>query len=117
GPARAIRSKRPFRPSSSRKGGLVMARIRRSRKTFASICLSEQSFPSDRAFRAHRFLDPEGVLTRDQMASSFSLDYATILWPLPLRQRKAGQRAEGWIAPTNGFVGEGRALYRARGRC
>src|SRR5262249_11244140 len=45
GPARAIRSKRPFRPSSSRKGGRVMARIRRSRKTFPSIFPSKQSFP------------------------------------------------------------------------
>src|SRR5262245_36187698 len=48
GPARAIRSKRPFRPSSSRKGGRVMARIRRSRKTFPSMLPSNQSFPSDR---------------------------------------------------------------------
>ena len=39
--ARAIRSKRPFRPSSSRKGGRVMARIRRSRKIFPTI------FPSN----------------------------------------------------------------------
>ena len=40
------------------------------------------------------------------------------LRPLPLKQRKArlaqiGKRAEGWIALTNGVVGEGRALYRA----
>jgi ATP-dependent DNA ligase len=38
--------------------------------------------------------------------------------PLPLAERKAalarvGERAEGWIALTNGVVGEGRALYRA----
>jgi ATP-dependent DNA ligase len=38
----------------------------------------------------------------------------------PLRDRKArlariGKRAEGWIALTDGVVGEGRALYR-RGR-
>lgn len=36
----------------------------------------------------------------------------------PLEQRKArlariGERAEGWIALTNGVIGEGRALYRA----
>jgi len=40
------------------------------------------------------------------------------LRPLPLRDRKArlaqiAERAEGWIALTNGVVGEGRALYRA----
>jgi len=40
------------------------------------------------------------------------------LRPLPLRDRKArlaqiAKRAEGWIALTNGVVGEGRALYRA----
>jgi ATP-dependent DNA ligase len=40
------------------------------------------------------------------------------LRPLPLRHRKArlarvGKGAEGWIALTNGIVGEGRALYRA----
>jgi len=40
------------------------------------------------------------------------------LRPLPLRDRKArlaqiGKRAEGWIALTNGVVGEGRALYRS----
>ena len=40
------------------------------------------------------------------------------LRPLPLRERKArlaqiAKRAEGWIALTNGVVGEGRALYRA----
>jgi hypothetical protein len=40
------------------------------------------------------------------------------LRPLPLRERKAalarfGERAEGWIALTDGVVGEGRALYRA----
>ena len=37
---------------------------------------------------------------------------------LPLRHRKAvlariGERAESWIALTNGVVGEGRALYRS----
>jgi ATP-dependent DNA ligase len=37
------------------------------------------------------------------------------LRPLPLRERKArlatiGKRTEGWIALTNGVVGEGRAL-------
>jgi ATP-dependent DNA ligase len=37
---------------------------------------------------------------------------------LPLRERKAalariGEGAEGWIALTNGIVGEGRALYQA----
>lgn len=37
---------------------------------------------------------------------------------LPLRHRKArlaqiGKRADGWIALTNGVVGEGRALYQA----
>jgi bifunctional non-homologous end joining protein LigD len=37
---------------------------------------------------------------------------------LPLRERKAklariGNRAEGWIALTDGVVGEGCALYRA----
>ena len=26
---------------------------------------------------------------------------------------RIGERAEGWIALTNGIVGEGRALYRA----
>lgn len=47
------------------------------------------------------------------------------LWPtawicggLPLSERKArlaaiGKGAESWIALANGFVGEGRALYRA----
>jgi ATP-dependent DNA ligase len=40
------------------------------------------------------------------------------LRPLPLKRRKArlariGEAAEGWIALTNGVVGEGRALYRA----
>ena len=40
------------------------------------------------------------------------------LRPLPLRDRKArlariAKRAEGWIALTNGVVGEGRALYQA----
>jgi ATP-dependent DNA ligase len=40
------------------------------------------------------------------------------LRPLPLRRRKArlarvGEGAEGWIALTNGVVGEGRSLYRA----
>ena len=39
------------------------------------------------------------------------------LRPLPLRDRKArlaqiAKRAEGWMALTNGVVGEGRALYR-----
>jgi bifunctional non-homologous end joining protein LigD len=39
------------------------------------------------------------------------------LRPLPLRERKLrlariGEGAEGWIALTNGVVGEGRALYR-----
>jgi bifunctional non-homologous end joining protein LigD len=37
---------------------------------------------------------------------------------LPLKQRKAalariGERARGWIALTDGVVGDGRALYRA----
>jgi len=40
------------------------------------------------------------------------------LRPLPLRDRKArltqiAKQAEGWIALTNGIVGEGRSLYRA----
>jgi ATP-dependent DNA ligase len=40
------------------------------------------------------------------------------LRPWPLGERKArlariGERAEGWIALTNGVIGEGRALYRA----
>jgi len=40
------------------------------------------------------------------------------LRPLPPRDRKArlagiGKQAEGWIALTNGVVGEGRALYQA----
>ena len=40
------------------------------------------------------------------------------LRPLPLRDRKAklaqiAKHAEGWIALTNGVVGEGRSLYRA----
>ena len=40
------------------------------------------------------------------------------LRPLPLQQRKAqlariGEGAEGWLALTNGVIGEGRALYRA----
>ena len=40
------------------------------------------------------------------------------LRPLPLRRRKAklariGEGAGGWIALTNGVIGEGRALYRA----
>jgi bifunctional non-homologous end joining protein LigD len=40
------------------------------------------------------------------------------LRPLPLKERKArlaqlGEGAEGWIALTNGVVGEGRALFRA----
>jgi bifunctional non-homologous end joining protein LigD len=40
------------------------------------------------------------------------------LRPWPLEQRKArlariGEGAEGWIALTNGVIGEGRALYRA----
>jgi bifunctional non-homologous end joining protein LigD len=40
------------------------------------------------------------------------------LRPLPLRERKAalariGKGAEGWIALTNGVVGEGRKLYQA----
>ena len=40
------------------------------------------------------------------------------LRPWPLAQRKAGlahigEHAEGWIALTNGVIGEGRALYRA----
>jgi len=40
------------------------------------------------------------------------------LRPLPLKQRKArlariGERAESWIALTNGIIGEGRARYRA----
>jgi ATP-dependent DNA ligase len=40
------------------------------------------------------------------------------LRPLPLEQRKArlaciGEGAEGWIALTNGVIGEGRPLYRA----
>ena len=40
------------------------------------------------------------------------------LRPLPLRDRKArlaqiAKRAEGWIALTNGVIGEGRALYQA----
>jgi bifunctional non-homologous end joining protein LigD len=39
------------------------------------------------------------------------------LRPLPLKERKAGlsrigEGAEGWIALTNGVVGEGRVLYR-----
>ena len=40
------------------------------------------------------------------------------LRPLPLRERKAklgeiAKQAQGWIALTNGIVGEGRALYQA----
>jgi ATP-dependent DNA ligase len=40
------------------------------------------------------------------------------LRPLPLEQRKArlariAESSEGWIALTNGVIGEGRALYRA----
>jgi ATP-dependent DNA ligase len=40
------------------------------------------------------------------------------LRPCPLWERKAtlaaiGKRAEGWIALTNGVVGEGRALFQA----
>jgi ATP-dependent DNA ligase len=40
------------------------------------------------------------------------------LRPLPLWERKAmlaalGKRAEGWIALTNGIVGDGRTPYRA----
>jgi bifunctional non-homologous end joining protein LigD len=40
------------------------------------------------------------------------------LRPWPLAQRKAelariGERAAGWLALTNGVIGEGRALYRA----
>jgi ATP-dependent DNA ligase len=40
------------------------------------------------------------------------------LRPLPLEQRKTrlariGEGAEGWIALTNGVIGDGRALYRA----
>jgi bifunctional non-homologous end joining protein LigD len=40
------------------------------------------------------------------------------LRPLPLRERKArlarlGEYAEGWIALTDGVIGEGRALFRA----
>ena len=40
------------------------------------------------------------------------------LRPLPLQQREAqlariGEGAEGWLALTNGVIGEGRALYRA----
>ena len=42
----------------------------------------------------------------------------TDLRPWPLAQRKAelariGEGAKGWIALTNGVIGEGRALYRA----
>jgi hypothetical protein len=38
--------------------------------------------------------------------------------PLPIEQRKAklarlGEHADGWIALTDGVVGEGRALFRA----
>jgi bifunctional non-homologous end joining protein LigD len=40
------------------------------------------------------------------------------LRPLPLRDRKVwpariGKRAKGWLALTNGVVGDGKALYRA----
>jgi len=43
--ARAIRSNRPFRPSSSRKGGRVKARIRRPRKTLPRIFRSIAMIP------------------------------------------------------------------------
>jgi ATP-dependent DNA ligase len=52
------------------------------------------------------------------VAFDLLIDDGIDLRPLPLKQRKArlarvSERAEGWIALTNGVVGEGRALYRA----
>src|SRR5262249_23212199 len=73
--ARAIRSNRPFRPSSSRKGGRVMARIRRSRKIFPTIFPSNQSFPSD--FGALSFTRRNADATKWHLLL-LSLDYTTI---------------------------------------
>jgi ATP-dependent DNA ligase len=56
------------------------------------------------------------------VAFDLLIDNGIDLRPLPLRERKAGlarlgDRAEGWIALTNGVVGEGRALFRAVVKC
>jgi ATP-dependent DNA ligase len=52
------------------------------------------------------------------VAFDLLIDDGIDLRPLPLKQRKArlarlSECAEGWIALTNGIVGEGRALFRA----